>query len=138
MNQIQKLNQKVSLLKSLRLEISSVEDHMYSLKAKRDTLQEELLQELHKDGLKQWKTDDLNVSRIVKPIVKVTDELALMEDLKAKDLGHYIETKISSTFKQTHLPRMVKGGEQFSGIAIEEKEYLSVRTPNQKDTEQGE
>ena len=138
MNQIQKLNQKVSILKSLRLEISSVEDHMYSLKQKRDELQEELLQELQKDELKQWKTDDLTVSRIVKPIEKVKDETALMEDMKAKDLGHHIETKISSTFKQTYLPKMVKCGEQFQGIAIEEKEYLSVRIPNQKDTEQGE
>ncbi len=133
--QIQKLNTKVIALKEIRLKLQELESKADEYKVQRDILQEELLGELQKNELKQWKTDDMTVSRISKDIVRIVDEGALISDMREKGLENYIDTKVNSTFKNTYLPKAVKGGDKFAGIESDTKEYLSVRVANQKENE---
>lgn len=131
-NAIQKLNEQVSQLKKIRVEIEAATFGLQETKRKRDELQANLLECLQKENLKGWKTEELVVSRAVRKSIDITDTEVFLADMASQGFKDHIEVRPSFQFKNTLLPRLIKGGYKFKGAELLDKEYLSIRKPADK------
>lgn len=77
--------------------------------------------------------DKATVSLSVRKTAKIVDEKALVAELKKKKLKDYFEPRVTELFKDSILKEMAKSGELMAGIAIQESEFISVRSNDKED-----
>ena len=98
------------------------------LKAKRDALQTQITEELKKAGVLSQRFQEATVTRAVRKTVQVLDETKAVAALKAKGLTDYVSESINDLFWNSAAKEIDKEGKtDIDGLAIQEKEYLSVR-----------
>lgn len=122
------MKEKARKLYDIRLQIGVEEAKIEPLKAERDALQAELLQEMKEAGQLSAKYDFATVSLAVRKTLKVNDEEAVIKALKEQGLDNeYVETKprLNSLF-DSYAKEAVKTGVTLQGTEIRETEYLSL------------
>jgi hypothetical protein len=99
-----------------------------ALKAERDQLQENILNEMKVAGRLSERYDNATATIAVRKSVKVLDEKAAVADLKSKGLTDYVTESLSDLFHDVFAKEMAKEGTSvIAGVEINEKEYLSIR-----------
>lgn len=128
----------VSDLVRVRREITIMEEKhevlLAPLKARRDALQAHITEELKKMGVLSQRFQEATVTRAVKKTVQVVDEAKAVAALKAKGLSTYVSETINQLFWDGAAKEIAKqGNTDIEGLAIQEKEYLSVRASDKEE-----
>lgn len=98
------------------------------LKAKRDEIQAQITEELKKMGVLSQRFQEATVSRAVRKTVQVVDEAKAVASFKRKGLNDYFAERLTPLFYDSVAREIAKAGKtDIDGLAIQEKEYLSVR-----------
>ena len=137
MNNNMNLQEKSKQLFDLRQKIADVEkvyrEAVDPIKAQRDTIQLEVLDEFKNLGTFSMRYDFATVSLAVRKTPKVTDEKRVMAVLKKKKLAkEYIAPRLTDLFYD-NLGKIMAEGNEIDGVEIQQTEYLSISTAKQGD-----
>lgn len=129
---------EVKRLVELRRQIAeydeAYEQAVAPLKLERDALQTKITEELKVAGVLSQRFQDATVSRAVRKTVQVLDEAKAVAALKAKGLTEYVSEGISKLFWESAAKEIAKEGKtDIDGLAIQEKEYLSIRESDKEE-----
>lgn len=104
------------------------------LKLERDALQTKITEELKVAGVLSQRFQEATVSRAVRKTVQVLDEAKAVAAMKAKGLTDYVSESISKLFWDSAAKQIAKEGKtDIDGLAIQEKEYLSIRESDKEE-----
>ena len=104
------------------------------LKQAKLALQAEIIQTFKERGEYSTKIDGITASLAVRKTAKIADEKALVEALKEAGLDKdYVQERVNTLFIDSVLPEQAKAEKMFTGIVIQETEYLSTRSNEKKD-----
>ena len=113
------------------MEIVELEGRQVVLKDERDRLNSQLIETLKSNDLKSWKmTNGMTVAYVKEPRVRIVDEVALINALKAEGLEMIVEERINGLEFRKLSGKLAKEGKTLAGTELDEIEYLSVRKPN--------
>ena len=137
MNNNMNLQEKSKQLFDLRQKIADVEkvyrEAVDPIKAQRDTIQLEVMDEFKNLGTFSMRYDFATVSLAVRKTPKVTDEKRVMAVLKKKKLAkEYIAPRLTDLFYD-NLGKIMAEGNEIDGVEIQQTEYLSISTAKQGD-----
>jgi endonuclease III len=123
---------EVKRLVEVRKQLKEIEETAETLsaplKAERDSLQAAITAELTKMGVLSQRFQEATVSRAVRKTVQVVNETAAVAAMKAKGLTDYVSETLSDVFWESAAKQIAKDGKtDIDGLAIQEKEYLSIR-----------
>lgn len=122
------LQKKAQAIVKLRDDIEGTKVILENLKGKRDTLQTELIQDLKKNELNSIKTaDGVMISKVIQKTLGITDENALINDLKKKGLGQYVRENVDRGLWRTFSTQAIKENLKLPGTELRESEYISIR-----------
>jgi|GEM_PF-5613081 len=129
---------EVKRLVELRRQIAeydeAYEQAVSPLKLERDALQTKITEELKMAGVLSQRFQDATVTRSVRKTVQVLDEAKAVAALKAKGLTDYVSESINKLFWDSAAKEIAKSGKtDIDGLAIQEKEYLSVRESDKEE-----
>lgn len=102
------------------------------LKSAKEQISLEIIKTLKDRQEFSARMDKATVSLSVRKTAKIIDEKALVAELKKKKLKDYFEPRVTELFKESVLKEMAKG-ELMPGCAIQESEFISVRTNDKED-----
>ena len=114
-------------LVELRAQITAIEEQAKPLKAQKDELQAQVLEMMKATEQYGVKFQDFTVSRAVRKTLAVTNEKAVIEQLKERGMSQYYSEQLNDLFKGSLAKEIVKAGEAIDGTEIAESEYISVR-----------
>ena len=131
------LQEKSKQLFDLRKKIADAErvyrEAVDPIKAQRDTIQLEVMDEFKNLGTFSMRYDFATVSLAVRKTPKVTDEKRVMAVLKKKKLAkEYIAPRLTDLFYD-NLGKIMAEGNEIDGVEIQQTEYLSISTAKQGD-----
>ena len=119
---------KASTLIDLRTEIKEHRDAINELEAKKEKIQDDIIQGLKKAQLSSIKTTDgVMVSKQIARSLSIVDEGALIKDLKKRGLNDYVKEKVDGILWRPFSTRAIKEGITFNGTELKETEYISIR-----------
>lgn len=124
------LEQKAKVLSDIREAISK-EDEEYEkkvgpLKAQRDAVQSEVLEDLKTSGQFSARFSFATITRAVRKTPFVSDESAVMKWLSKNKLKkEYTAVQLTDSFKKL-MSEAIKTDKKIDGVEIKETEYLSL------------
>ena len=125
------IKEKSKQLIELRAKIAKIdEEHNKTtepLKVERDTLQQEIMNELKEQGQYSARFDFATVTRAVRRSLQVIDESAVISYLKKKKLDNeYVAPQLNSLFHNSFAKQALKEGLEIPGMQTKETEYISI------------
>jgi hypothetical protein len=85
----------------VREQIAQTTEYLDALKAKRDTLQDSVIETMKDSNLKSWKTNDNSFTLVSKTDTRIVDEDLAIKDIKNRKFEGLISEKIDTIrFKQ--------------------------------------
>ena len=129
-----KVKELVEVRKAIAEYDEAYEAAVGPLKARKDELQAQITEELTKLGVLSQRFQEATVTRAVKKTVQVVDEAKAVFSLKEKGLTDYVSETINDLFWNSAAKQIAKEGKcDIDGLAIQEKEYLSVRESDKEE-----
>ena len=113
----------------VRHQIAQTTEYLDALKAKRDTLQDSVIETMKESNLKSWKTNDNSFTLVSKTDTRIVDEELAIKDIKNRKFEGLISEKIDTIrFKQIANLLLKEKWELFFGTESITTEYLSIRS----------
>lgn len=129
-----KVKELVEVRKAIADYDAAYEAAVGPLKARKDELQAQITEELTRLGVLSLRFQEATVTRAVKKTVQVVDEALAVSALKEKGLTDYVSETINDLFWNSAAKQIAKEGKcDIDGLAIQEKEYLSVRESDKEE-----
>lgn len=130
------IQSKAERLIDLRAKIKTIEEQydamLTPLKAERDTLDQDMIHDLHEIGFKSVKTDKATISIGERKTLQIIDENKVIEDLKAKGLNDLFKTQLVKPLWKGYSEKLAKEGKEVAGTSINTTSYISVRSAIKK------
>lgn len=123
---IQKINQMAEKLKELRKKYDEQKLIIDAIKLEKDGIQQELLEALKSNNLKQWKTETETISRQIRNSLKIVNPFALRAWMKGKNLEPVF---LVEEVNKEALEKFAKENkeEKIEGVEMVETEFVSIR-----------
>ena len=126
---IEKIQASTLSLIEVREQIAQTTEYLDTLKAKRDTLQDSVIETMKESNLKSWKTNDHSFSLVSKLDTRIINEEETITDLRKRKFDDLISEKIDTPrFKQLANLMFKETWELFFGTESVTSEYLSIRS----------
>lgn len=130
------IQEKAENLMQLRAKIAEVEEQFKSilepLKAEKDSMEQGLMDSLKRNGFDSVKTQKATITIAHRKTVIVSDENALITELKAKGLNEYVKEALNKELFKGVSDQIKKTGETMPGITLQDTEYMAVREKKEK------
>ena len=128
----QTIQQQAEKLVLLRASIKELEDNfdkiILPLKAEKEALDLEMIQELIRNGFKSVKTDKAMISIVERKTVQIIDENKVIEKLKELGLRDLYKEQIVKSLFKGYGEKLAKDGVAMDGTSINVTSFISVRT----------
>ncbi len=113
--------------------IAELESELKPLKEAKANLNTEIMEEFKRRGEFSTKIEGATVSYSVRKTAVVTDEQAVIEQLKAANLHQYVSESLNELFDEPK--KLIAEGKEtlLPGMEIRETEFISIRKNDKKD-----
>jgi len=123
------IQKKAEQLLELRQKAEELKKQLDQIKFKKDEIQNSLMDEMKQEGFNSVKVDKTMVSKAVRKTMVISDENALIAELKEKGLDkEYVREQVDKTLWRGLSTSAIKEGVNFKGTEIKETEFISIRT----------
>lgn len=116
----------------LRQRINAVKETLIPLQAEKESLENNLMEHLKKQGFDSVRTQRATISIAHRKTLAIVDEKALIKELKAKNLTDYIKEAVDKEMFKGVAEEMKKTGNLMQGTILQDTEYMSVREKKEK------
>ena len=122
------IQKKAEQLLVLRQEANEMKERLDIIKVKRDEIQNSLMDEMKQEGFNSVKVDKTMISRAVRKTMIISNEDALIADLKEKGLDReYVKEQVIKDLWRSLSVSAVKEGLELAGTELKETEFISIR-----------
>lgn len=123
------IQKRAEQLLNLRREAEDLKKQLDQVKFKKDEIQSSLMEEMKREGINSVKTGKTMISKVVRKTMIISDENALIDELKEKGLDkEYVREQVDKTLWRSLSASAIKEGVSFKGTEIKETEFISIRT----------
>jgi hypothetical protein len=126
------IQQQAEKLVSLRASIKELEDNfermITPLKAEKEALDVEMIQNLVANGFKSVKTDQATISIAERKTLRILDENKAIDDLKSKGLTDLYRTQIFKPLWKGYSEKLAKEGHSIAGTEVNTTTFISIRS----------
>ncbi|MDD4601629.1 MAG: hypothetical protein PHQ46_11360 [Negativicutes bacterium] len=123
------IQQKAERLLQAREAVNELEAQLKILKAERDTMQDDVMAHLKRQGFASVKTASATITIATKKTLRVLNERELITELKSKGLNDYVCESLNKDLFKPLANKLKKEGRIMAGTELVETEYISIKEP---------